>query len=133
MIALDTSVVVAALVRAHPRHETTLTVIDGDCVLPAHAALETYAVLTRAPLPLRTPPEAVSQMLRGAFEGRIVQLGKSEVLPLLERMAAAGVRGRAIYDASIAETARRAGATLVTEDRKAAPIYAAVGVEVEYL
>lgn len=39
----------------------------------------------------------------------------------------------AIYDALIAESARLAGATLVTADRRAAATYRVVGVEVEVL
>lgn len=48
-------------------------------------------------------------------------------------MASAGIGGGAIYDALIAESARLAGATLVSADRRAAATYAAVGVEVEFL
>lgn len=133
MKAVDSSVVMVAFNEGHASSDAAVAIINGDCVLPAHAAIESYSVLTRSPEPLRMPPAAVVDMLRSAFDDRIVQLGKREILPFLDRMAQAGLPGGAVYDALIAETARRNGATLVTRDRRAAATYAAVGVEVEYL
>lgn len=133
MKAVDSSVVIAAFTEDDPRNAAAVSVLNGDCVLPTHVAFEVYSVLTRGPESLRTPPADVVEQLRVAFEDRVIQLGKRDVLPFLERLAAADVARGAVYDAHIAETARRAGATLVTDDRRAAATYQAVGVEVEYL
>jgi predicted nucleic acid-binding protein len=100
-------------------------------LLPAHAAIECYAVLTRLPPPLRQHPEVAAELVRANFPDRIASLAGRDVLPFLRRIAAAGIHGGAAYDALVAETARRAGATLVTRDQRAAATYAAVGVDVE--
>lgn len=133
MKAVDTSVVVTAFTESDPSSDAAVAILNGDCALPAHAAFEVYSVLTRSPAPLRTPPRVAIEQLRAAFDDRIIQLSKRDVLPFIDRMADAGVVGRAVYDALVAETARRHDVTLVSRDRKAAPIYQAVGVQVEYL
>ena len=48
---------------------------------------------------------------------------------LLELAAAERLAGGAVYDALVAATAREAGATLVSLDRRAALTYQRVGVE----
>ena len=49
----------------------------------------------------------------------------------MSRAADTGLAGGAIYDALIAATARHAGATLLTRDRRARPVYERVGVRHE--
>jgi predicted nucleic acid-binding protein len=44
-----------------------------------------------------------------------------------------GIRGGALYDALIAATARHHDHTLITADRRAAPVYTALGVEAVYI
>jgi len=45
----------------------------------------------------------------------------------------AGVAGGAVYDALVAATVKHASATLVTRDRRAVPVYEAIGVRYEVL
>ena len=52
---------------------------------------------------------------------------------LVRTLARAGRIGGAVYDALVALTARVAGATLVTADRRAMAVYELVGVEVRSL
>ncbi len=49
MIAVDSSVAVAAFGDWHRLNDTARAVLDEDAVLPAHALLETYSVLTGFP------------------------------------------------------------------------------------
>ena len=51
----------------------------------------------------------------------------------MRRLATLGRAGGAVYDAIIGLTARRAGTTLVTADRRAVPVYEALGVPFELL
>jgi predicted nucleic acid-binding protein len=47
---------------------------------------------------------------------------------LLDVAAAERIAGGALYDAVVAATAREAGATLITLDRRAVPTYQLLGV-----
>ena len=134
MNAVDSSVAIRALLRDSEQHREALAVIARKPSLPEHAALETYSVLTRLADPDRVAPEVAAALIRDNFVGRILpSIPPRSLGGWLQRLAAAGISGGAIYDASIAETARLAGATLVTADRRAASTYRAVGVEVRML
>jgi predicted nucleic acid-binding protein len=52
---------------------------------------------------------------------------------LLARAAELGIAGGAVYDALVAETARRAGTTLLTRDRRAIAVYEKIGVTFEFV
>ena len=68
--ACDSSVAVAALDGSHVFHEPCrAAVLTRRPELAGHAAFETYAVLTRLPLPLRMSPRQVTEALQLAFPG----------------------------------------------------------------
>jgi predicted nucleic acid-binding protein len=134
MRAVDSSVLVPAFQPEFPDHAAAYAVVAAKPSLPAHAALETYAALTRMPAPHRVDPAAASELIARNFPKRILPSpSPASIAGWLREMAARGVTGGAVYDALIAETARAAGATLVTADRRAADTYRAVGVDVEML
>ena len=130
MIAADTSVAVPAALPWHESHAAVDTVLAGERVaLPAHAAVETYSVLTRLPEPHRLPPHVVREYLRRAFERELLTLAGDVHQRLLEQAADVGITGGRIYDAVVAATAREAGATLLTRDRRATRVYERIGVD----
>jgi len=115
-IALDTSVLVAAFQPWHDEHGRARHALDRCLgtetpLIPSHALLETYSVLTRMPGSWRMAPgdafDLIDRTLRDAAE--IVSLGPG-TLDLLASLSADGVAGGAVYDAEIAATAMRAGA-----------------------
>ena len=69
-VAVDSSVLVAALLGWHEHHVAAFRVLDAvlaaddDLVLPVHALIETYAVLTRLPAPHRLSPKAAAPSSR---------------------------------------------------------------------
>ena len=128
MIAPDTSVVVAAFASWHEVHDAARAALSADCRLPAHVGTETYSVLTRLPPPHRVSPEVVVSFLEQTFAARWLTLSAVEHAALLREAAGKGVGGGALYDAVIAATARQAGATLLTRDRRATRVYSALGV-----
>jgi len=80
-------------------------------VVPAHALIESFAVLTRLPAPHRMAPVDVLTMLKNTFGStRIVALSSRSVWPLLERLTSLDLGGGITYDALILETAIDAGA-----------------------
>jgi predicted nucleic acid-binding protein len=131
---VDSSVAVAALVEASSNHDRARAVLVAKPSIPVHAALETFSVMTRMPEPYRIDPVSSAELLAENFADRVLPgVAPRSFAAWLRRLAATGVAGGAIYDALIAESARAAGATLVTADRRAAATYRAVGVEVEML
>lgn len=99
----------------------------------AHAAIESYSVLTRLPPPHRAGGQVVAEFLRRRFGRRWVGLSVQEQRNALETFPSLGIRGGATYDALIGATAARAGATLVSLDERALAVYAAVGADVDLL
>ncbi len=131
MIAVDTSVVVAAFSSWHEGHRAALECLRRDPRLPAHVAIETFSVITRLPAPHRAPGKLVAEFLRQRFRSPLLTLPTSRHLRLIEEAVAAGLAGGAVYDALIAATARHAGATLLSRDRRAAATYEVLGVKYE--
>lgn len=70
MLAVDTSVVVAAFATWHDGHGAALAALDRHPRLPAHVLLESYSVLTRLPPPHRTSPATASSFLELRFADR---------------------------------------------------------------
>ncbi len=123
--ALDTSVIVPALLDRHAHHKAALppvqAALDGDAVLPLPALLEAYAVLTRLPPAWRLRPSDAFELLSRTFRGRarIAGLEAEDGWPLLEGSAMSSIEGGAIYDAHILLCAQKAGAEiLVTFNRR---------------
>ena len=133
MIAVDTSVVIAAFASWHEGHRTAAAALARRPRVPAHVLVEAFSVLTRLPPPHRAPAGLVSTFLVERFAEPPLALPSREYLRLIERAAATGIAGGSIYDALIAATARHADARLMTRDRRAAATYERFGVEYEIL
>ncbi|MGH3665844.1 MAG: PIN domain-containing protein [Egibacteraceae bacterium] len=133
MIAVDTSVVVAALAAWHEGHTTSRETVQRRPRLIAHVALETYSVLTRLPPPHRVSPAVVHAYLLRQFPEPWLTLAAEEHRSLLDTLHRRGVGGGAVYDALVAATAVAAGATLLTRDVRARPVYALLNADVQVL
>lgn len=128
MNALDTSVVVAAVLSWHEAHEAARRAAIG-AGLAAHALLESYSVLTRLPAPHRLAPEVAGALLAGWFPPERVLVPAPAVMrSIVPRLAEAGIGGGAVYDALIGLTAAEHGAELRTRDHRAAATYDALSV-----
>lgn len=128
MIAVDTSVVIAAFATWHESHAASLAVVTKQPSLPAPAALETYSVLTRLPPPHRVGGAQVAEYLAEAFGERHIALSADYLRRLLPELVELGITGGASYDAVIAITTREHGAELLTLDARARRTYDLVGV-----
>ena len=127
MIAVDTSVVVAAFATWHQGHEAAVSALARRPRLPAHALVESYSVLTRLPAPHTATAPTVGEFLRDRFSAAPLILPAKVYWRLLDTAQAAGISGGAIYDALIAATARNANAILLTRDRHAVATYEKIG------
>lgn len=132
MIAADSSVLVPALLDSHEFHAAcheSAGLVDAAI---GHALVETYAVLTRLPQPYTVPPLQAAAAVRTYATNTLVLSG-DEVSNALVRFGALRAAGGASYDALIAATALRYGATLLTRDERAAATYERVGVDVTWV
>ena len=115
--ALDTSVVIAALLSWHEHHEVALPTVqqalaqpDG-AILPLPALIESYSVMTRLPPPSRLAPQDAHALLVRTFsEARIVSLDGGEGWELIDGLARHQIAGGTAYDGQIVACARKAGA-----------------------
>jgi len=133
LIAVDTSVVVAAFATWHEFHQPALAILDRQPTLPVQAALEAYSVLTRLPPPHRAPAGIVRDFIDGNFRNSMLALAPDRFSGFLSEMATKGIVGGAVYDALIAVTAREFGRELVTCDARARRTYERLGISVEYI
>lgn len=132
MIA-DTSALVAAFAPWHERHAAAREALRGIDDLVAHTELEAYSVLTRLPAPFRAPPAIVAEHLARRYPGARLVLPPPVRRRLIGRLAELSISGGSVYDALVGATAQQAGRPLVSVDRRAAPTYEALGVDVRSL
>ncbi len=133
MIAVDTSVLVAAFASWHEGHASGVAALARRPRVPAHVLIETYSVLTRLPAPHRAPAALVVAFLRERFSEPPLTLPARAHMSLVEQAAVQGMAGGSIHDALIAATARHARARLLTRDRRAAATYERLGTDFELL
>jgi predicted nucleic acid-binding protein len=133
VIAIDTSVVVAGFASWHEAHAAAQVALARKPRLPAHVALESFSVLTRLPPPHRFPARLVSDLLAAHFPEAPLTLPGRQQAALIKLATEGGVTGGGIYDALVAATAKHAGATLLTRDRRARAVYELVGASFEFV
>ena len=130
MIAVDTSVAVAVALPWHEAHAAARSALPRTkTALLAQVAVETYSVLTRLPPPQRVPAAVARDYLNETFARPPLVLPPDGYERLLELAAAEGIAGGAVYDALVGATAREAGATLLTLDRRAVATYQLLRVD----
>lgn len=127
----DTSVVVPLFASWHVGHTVARRAVGADVALPVHVLAEAFSVLTRLPRPFQAAPREVVAFLERQFRVAPVGLEADAYPRLVRRLADAGITGGRVYDALVGETARLAGAVLLTRDLRAMPIYELLGVQTE--
>ncbi|HEX2040989.1 MAG TPA: PIN domain-containing protein [Acidimicrobiales bacterium] len=132
-ILVDTSVAVALVVADHRHHATTTKAIgDRRLGLSAHAAFETFSVLTRLPPPARRRPAVLAELLAVRFPASRY-LSDEAAASLLARLPSLGIAGGSVYDALVGAAAAEHRLPLATRDRRALDVYRLLDVDVEAL
>lgn len=116
--AVDSSCMVAAVCGWHEHHAVAAAAITRRLdsgqrlTVPAHALVETYAVLTRLPPPHRLSPSDAWALVKGNFvdQATLATLDARAHVKVLDRLAGNGVGGGRSYDAVIGAAAVDAGA-----------------------
>lgn len=126
-VFFDTSVLVAGVIdfgrSSQPAQQLMDAVADGRIESPLtawHCCLEFFSVTTRLPEEYRLPPEIALRFLREEILPRfsIHSLPAEAGEEFLVAAVGEGTTGGRIYDAHIAEIARRAGARLMATDNR---------------
>jgi predicted nucleic acid-binding protein len=117
---LDSSVLVDMLYVLSDRHvrsrDAYNELIDSgvEIVLTDHAILETFSVLTRRPLPMRTAPDVAERQLLDAFANVVIAPFRPGLAwETIRHTISRGFYGGRVYDASIALATYEAGARLL--------------------
>ncbi len=116
-VALDSSVLIAAVLGWHEHHPASyqeverLAASDRAAIIPTHALLESYSVITRLPAPHRLSPNDARDLLDGSFRAWVTAPAPEQIWSLIGQIADAEMIGGAVYDALIVESALAAGAT----------------------
>ena len=121
VLALDSSVIIAALQSWHVQHSAARASLDAaldsddEILVPSRVLVECFSVMTRMPVPHRLAPSDALSVLEGTLEGsvRLVDLSPRRYWRFLRDVAGRAVSGGAVYDAEIVECSRRAGATRI--------------------
>jgi len=128
-LLLDTSAALALARDVDPAHERVSDAAGRRTLgLSGHALYETYSVLTRLAGSARVRPERAAEIIQSVFPASALLLA-GEALQAPATFAAVGIAGGSVYDGLVGLAARAAGVALLTCDRRAAPAYAALGVE----
>ena len=117
----DSSVLVAALLRAHPRHAASFLWLERvhrrevRGAISAHGLAETWSALTGMPL---HPPLGADRLLRQLQEAvlgrfRVVEATRRDYEGLLGAAARLDARGGSVYDALHVAMARKVRAEVV--------------------
>ncbi len=120
-IALDSSYLIPLLSDWHQHHPKTLRSYqhwrdrEAQVILPVHAILECYSVLTRLPVPYRLLPDVARQTIQETFARTALVVGVKAggVWDRIENLSRMGLGGGLAYDALIAWCAADAGATIL--------------------
>ena len=117
-VLFDTSVLVAAMVEAHPQHDRAHAWLDRarrgtlTYLVAAHSLAEVYAVLSTYPTRPRLTPGAAAKLVHDNIQtpARVVALSARDYGSVIQELAHGSLSGGVIYDALIARTARKARA-----------------------
>ena len=109
----DTSLLVAALVEAHPVHARAFPWLQRtrngeiESVIATHSIAEAYAVLSSLPISPRITPSAAWVLLEHSVLPYVqtVDLSSLDVKEVVGRLSRQGMSGGIVYDALIAAAA----------------------------
>lgn len=111
----DTSVLVAALVEQHPKHERALSWLAKakahkfELVIASHSLAELYAVLTALPLKPRISTGIAWRLINENIisVAKIVSLSPTEYSSIINKVSDIGLSGGIVYDALIIGVAQK--------------------------
>lgn len=129
MIAVDTSVVIAAISPWHENYHRARTVCAEEVRVPAHCLLETYSTLTRMPEPLRISGSVAHEVVSRQWNDKRIDPSSALFATAISLIAERGIVGGSTYDGLVALTVLEHELSLVSFDRRAERTYRRLGVD----
>jgi predicted nucleic acid-binding protein len=136
LVAADASVIIAALVAWHERHQPAAAAIETALgrkrlVIPVPSLIESYAILTKLPAQHRLAHADAFHLLRSSFStARTAAPRTRDTWSMLRRFSVAPTGGNDVYDAVMMQVVIESGAkTLLTFRRRELERLGATGVE----
>lgn len=117
-ILFDTSVLVAGIVEAHPRHSGAASWLrrarsgEVEFLAASHTLAELYSTLSALPVRPRISPSEAWRLVQEnvATSAHLIALSPADYSLTIQRASERGLSGGVIYDALIARAAEIAGA-----------------------
>ncbi|MBE3128243.1 MAG: PIN domain-containing protein [Actinobacteria bacterium] len=114
-IFFDTSVLVAAVVNAHPKHANCLPWLQKvkkkeiEGIISVHSLIEIYSILTKLPLSPRINPALALNLIKENIleDFELVTYGKKDYINLLDELSRGNIAGGASYDGLILNAAKK--------------------------
>ena len=114
-LLFDTSVLVAAIVEAHPHHSRALPQLQSakrgkhDFFVAAHSLAELYAVLTSLPLKPKISPLTARRLIdeNVISSANIISLSAADYKNTLKELSELALTGGIVYDALVAKAAKK--------------------------
>lgn len=111
----DTSVLIAALVQGHPKHERAFPWLSNakaqkfEFIVASHTLAELYAVLSTLPVKPKISPSIAWRLIHENIEdaAKIISLSPAEYGAVIKSVSDIGLSGGIIYDALIAKVAQK--------------------------
>lgn len=117
-VFFDTSVLVAALLEAHPRHAEAASWLrrakagEIEFLTASHCLAELYSILSALPARPRLSPADAWRLVQEnvAAAARLIALSPADYSKTIKRASEMGLSGGIIYDALIVRAAEKADA-----------------------
>ncbi len=111
-VLFDTSILVAAMVQTHSKHEAAVAWMrkvyrdELSLLISSHSLLECYSILTRLPVTPRISPNVAFQLINDNLKkAEVISLSPSEYASLLQECVRQNFSGGIVYDALIYKAA----------------------------
>ncbi len=112
-VLFDTSVLIAAFVESHPKHNAALKFLtrakekEFKLFVSAHSILEVYSVLTSAPFKPKITTLTAKKLIENNIKAiaNIIYLSDKDYFNIVEKMSDSDFKGGIVYDAIIVECA----------------------------
>ena len=112
-ILFDTSVLIAAFVESHPKHNAALKFLtrakekEFELFVSAHSILEVYSVLTSAPFKPKITTLTAKKLIENNIKAiaKIIYLSDNDYFNIVEKMSDSDFKGGIVYDAIMVECA----------------------------
>jgi len=120
-VVFDTSSIIPALVKAHPRHAAAHSCLkkairkEFEFLVAAHSLAESFAVLTTLPVSPKILPNTALHLLEKnvSDHAKVVSLSARDYLRIIRRLASLGLPGGIIYDGLVLAAGEKAKADII--------------------